>query len=179
MNLILFGFKSCGKTYFGNRLSEALKRPFVDTDQWIEETYFQSTGEKSTCRAIHQRLGDVGFRALESKALEALQAVNGSIIAVGGGAVLEEKNLKILQALGELVYLSIDKEALWQRMLSSLLPSYLDPADPEGSFERMYAERKSLYEKIPAVHIELASRSDEEILTLMKTSFAFCSNYGK
>jgi len=52
MNLILFGFKKCGKTYYGKRIAKELGLPFLDTDQRLEEIYSLMTGEFLTFREI-------------------------------------------------------------------------------------------------------------------------------
>lgn len=171
MNLLLFGFKACGKTYFGQRLSEELKCPFIDTDRLIEEAHTRTTGEKHSCREIYMRFGSKKFRALESEILQKLYGLDGVIMAVGGGMVLQPENLKILQTLGQFIYLSVDKKTLKQRILCPPLPSYLDPQNPEASFEEMYAYRKPLYENIPAIPIHVSSYSDTEVLTFIKTSW--------
>ena len=57
MNLILFGFKSCGKTTFGQKLSQQLGIPFIDTDRIIEGKVNMS------CSEFYQLHGDAAFRA--------------------------------------------------------------------------------------------------------------------
>ena len=164
MNIILFGFKSCGKTHFGKKLSFQLSRPFIDTDQMIEEEYALLKHEHINCREIFLKLGEEGFRALETQVLASLQNVQNCIISVGGGMVLHRSNMETLEKMGRLIYLSLDKETLKKRVLGATLPSYLDPIDPAGSFDRMYETRKTLYERIRADRIELSNKTDEEVL---------------
>ena len=54
MNIVLFGFTGCGKTHFAKRLSDAVKRPFLDTDDLIVELYKEQTGQIFSIRVIHQ-----------------------------------------------------------------------------------------------------------------------------
>jgi shikimate kinase len=110
------------------------------------------------------KLGEEGFRALETQVLAALQNVQSCIIAVGGGMILHRSNVEILEKMGQLIYLSLDKEALKKRVLSSPLPAYLDPIDPEGSFDRMYEKRKTIYERVRAVRIDVSNKPDEVVL---------------
>lgn len=168
MNLILFGFKKCGKTYLGRKLAETLNLPFIDTDHRIEDLYATMTGEFLTFREIYQKVGEDLFRQLERYVIANLKEVDHSVIAVGGGALLDQKNQAILEKLGKLVYLKIEKEALKQRLLSGNLPLYLDPTNKEYAFEKMYAERKILYERIPSVWIDTSDKSEQEILDLLK-----------
>ncbi len=163
MNIILFGFKRCGKTYFGKLLAQRLGRPFIDTDQIIE----QLDGENRSCRQIAQQLGENAFREREKEAIASLQGTEGSIISIGGGAILDRINAQSLERLGKLVYLRIDKKTVKERLLSGELPSYLDPLDPEGSFEKMYLARKAIYEKIPSLQIDMEGKSEQEVLELI------------
>ena len=164
MNIILFGFKSCGKTYFGKQLSNHLSRPFIDTDRFIEEEYALLKHELISCREIYFKLGEEGFRALETQVLASLQNVQNAVIAVGGGMILHRTNLEILKKMGKLIYLMLDKETLKKRVLSSPLPAFLDPIDPEGSFDRMYEKRKTAYERVRAIHIDVGGKSDQTVL---------------
>jgi shikimate kinase len=148
MNLILFGFKGCGKTTIGQQLAAQLHCTFIDTDHLIEKK-----GGKPV-REIVLTFGFDRFLKLEQEAVASLKGVSGCVIAVGGGTVLNPENLNTLEKLGTLVYLQASKETLKRRMLRGELPTFLDPKDPEGSFEKMYAARKEFYEQIPAVRID-------------------------
>ncbi len=178
MNYILFGFKCCGKTTLGKRVADALGMRFVDTDDLITALYQQETGAQMTCREIALKAGAERFRELEACAIAQLQDVQGAIIAVGGGAVLFAGNLTKLAAIGQLIYLDLDRATLKQRILAGPLPSYLDPEDVEGSFQKMYEVRKEMYERIPAAKISLtgqsADQSVDELCKLMRGS-----TYGK
>jgi shikimate kinase len=160
MNFIFFGFKSCGKTHMARYLASQLRRVHFDTDHLIEQHYAEEYKESLSCRSISLKIGEAGFRALEKKIIYSLKTIpeiqnNAAILSVGGGAVLDPENRSQLSTLGQLIYLQISKEALKQRLLGNPegLPSFLDPQDPEGSFERMYRERKAIYESISVYRI--------------------------
>ena len=163
MNLILFGFKGCGKTYYGKRVAAKLHLPFIDTDDLIEQLYFKRYHSPLSCRQIALEKGGVFFRKLEKEVIHSL-SIEKAIIALGGGAVLDEDNVSYLKKLGKLVYLKIDKETLKKRMLSNELPSFLDPNDPEESFENMYHDRKKKYEDIGAAVIDLREKTEQAII---------------
>lgn len=136
MNLILFGFKGSGKTHFGKLLARKMERPFIDTDEGIKDLYTQ--------------VGPQQFRALERAAIVKLQHVENSIIALGGGAVLDPQNVELLQTIGALVYLKTGPETLKKRIFQGKLPAFFDPKDPEKSFWKMIQEREPIYRSIPA-----------------------------
>ena len=165
--MILFGFKKCGKTYYGKRIAKELGLPFLDTDQRLEEVYSLMTGEFLTFREIFRKLGQETFRELETHVIEGLKGLDNTIIAVGGGAILNYKNREILEKLGKMVYLKIAKEPLKERLLYEDQPLYLDVNDLELSFEKMYADRKPLYEKIPAIWIDTTGKSEEDVVEML------------
>jgi shikimate kinase len=165
MNLILFGFKGCGKTYFGKKLAEKMHRPFVDTDDLLLALHTKETGESLSVREIHQKIGEDAFRALEKRALLQLSELSNTIIALGGGAVLDPENVEALQNMVELVYLVAGAPLLRRRMLLNELPSFLKD---EGSFEEMFHTRLPIYESIRARRIDLEILDEPAVLTALR-----------
>lgn len=163
-NLILFGFKSCGKTTFGKLLAIRLNRSFFDTDQMLEELHHRWTGEQLSFREIYKRIGEEAFQALESDVIQQLKGIKHSVIALGGGMILNPGAAAFLAKLGQLVYLKVSKETLKRRILGKELPPFLDPSDPEGAFEKFYNERKIKYEEIPALSVNLEAKTQDQVV---------------
>lgn len=174
-NLILFGYKSSGKTFFGSLLAQELGILFIDTDQCIEKLYKKEFQEESNSRQISLKMGEVGFRMLEERVIDDLQEVTNAIIALGGGAVLNPKNCLKLEKLGKLVYLEADKEVIKQRIFNYEIPSFLDPKNPINSFERMYEERRPIYEKISSFKVKVHGKTDQQVLNELK--FTRCASF--
>jgi shikimate kinase len=161
MNIILFGFKGCGKTYFGRLVAKKLHRRFIDTDDRIIDLYEAKYRHRTipnvigyTCRDIALELGEAAFRQLEREAIASCQEVQDSVIAVGGGAVIDLSNVEVLQRLGKMAYLKTSFEVLSHRILGKVKPSYIDEKDPLGSWRQLYQERLPIYESIPAALID-------------------------
>lgn len=163
-NLILFGYKSSGKTYFGNLLAQELGKVFIDTDLLIEKLFEKKFHEELNCRQISIKIGEKGFRILEEEIIDSLEQVTKAIISVGGGAVLNPENCLRLEKNGKLVYLEVDKEIIKQRIFSSGIPSFLDPRNPEQSFEKMYEERKPIYSKVSKYKVNVQKKTDRQVL---------------
>ncbi len=157
MNLILFGFKGAGKSYFGKLLAEKLQRPFYDTDDLAAKIYHKETGNTLSAKEISRCFGEATFRILESLAIDSLEKVTNSIIATGGGAILFPSHRKKLESLGMLVYLDASYDTAKNRIKTTTL----------GPLEKLYKQRKPLYESIKAKHILIDRLQKEEALDVL------------
>ena len=81
-NLYLVGMMGAGKTTVGRSLARRLKLRFFDSDHEIEAR----CGVKIP--VIFEIEGEAGFRAREAQAIAELTALDGIVLATGGGAVL-------------------------------------------------------------------------------------------
>lgn len=149
MNLILFGFKGVGKTSIGRKMSVELCRPFYDTDEMIESLY------KKSVREIFRERGEVAFRKIEKEIIHSLKDVTCSVIALGGGTVLDLENLQMLQAMGELLYLKASFETISERVFKTGIPPFVDPENPVTSLKKLYESRSQFFDTIPAQVIQI------------------------
>lgn len=138
-NIILVGMPGCGKSTIGEKLSQALNRPFVDADALLEET----AGEPIT--QIIPRDGEKAFRALEGHILQELGKGSGKIIATGGGCVTVPENYERLHRNGTIFWLKRDLD---------LLPTEGRPLSQKGTLGEMYRHRAPLYESFGDFTIE-------------------------
>ena len=178
--LILCGHKSSGKTYFGRLFAQEIGTIFIDTDQLTEELYTRECQENLSCREIVLKMGEDGFRILESRVINSLDGVTNAVVSVGGGAVLSPENCCKLQKLGVLVYLEQSKEIIKQRIFNGAIPTFLDPSDLECNLEcaidAMYEERKPIYTKVSTVTVNIQGKTDRQVLDEL---FVFNSLYAK
>ena len=165
MNIILFGFKGCGKTTIGKLLADKLTMQFIDIDRVIENIHYNKHHTKLSARDIYRQLGEKGFRLLEKESISSLADIDNTVIATGGGSILDVENILILKKLGALIYLQAAKHIIKQRIMSETLPAFLDSNNPEYSFEKMYKNRKNIYENIAAIVINTKSIDNKEIIT--------------
>ena len=97
--IILIGFMGAGKSTVGQALATSLNLPFIDIDAQvvaeIQMPIAQFFAEK----------GEGAFRKIESKVLRE-QAQGDSVIATGGGVVLDEINRTFLGQQTHVFYLS-------------------------------------------------------------------------
>ncbi len=176
MNIILFGFKKCGKTYYGLKAAQKLLMNFVDSDLLIEKVYEQIYHQALTYREIAKKHGFPFFRTLEKHVVSLLAQEKNSIISLGGGVALDPENMSRLKLIGHLLYVKTPKKILQQRILSEDLPAYFDPKHPLDSFETMYNERLSIYESIQAFPLDTTNKTEEEVL---EDLFRFINDHKK
>lgn len=136
VNIALIGMPGCGKTAIGREAALLTGMQFIDTDAWIEERY----GSIEALFAI----GEAHFRSIESEAIAEAASLTGAVIATGGGSILREENMAVLQQIGKMAYVC--------RPLENILNDLNDKTRPllKGKTHRLaelYKERKALYER--------------------------------
>ena len=102
MNIILTGYRCTGKSSAGRRLSARLGRPLFDTDDLI----LHRTGK--TVEQIVAAGGWPAFRDAERAVIRNLSLLDGGVIATGGGALMDPRNVAYLRGNGLFVWLMAD-----------------------------------------------------------------------
>jgi len=96
-NIVLIGFKCCGKTCVGESLAKKMHKQFIDLDKVIEEIHGKEKREKLSFREIYKKYGAEYFRSLEAKAVEKVAIKKDCVIAFGGGTVVYSQNTGLLK----------------------------------------------------------------------------------
>ncbi|MDQ6824937.1 MAG: shikimate kinase [Candidatus Eremiobacteraeota bacterium] len=110
MNVALSGFMGAGKTTTGRHLARLLGVVFVDTDAEIERRH-------GAIAAIFAKQGEKAFRGFEARVIGDVTGGAPAVIAVGGGAVLDETNRRRLRETGLLVHLQVSALTAYRRVL--------------------------------------------------------------
>lgn len=133
-NVALIGFMGCGKTEIGRQLAAKLGWSFIDTDEIIEK----QTGEK--IEKIITEKGEAKFREIEAQLIPPLLFHHRqTIIALGGGAVIQEE---VRQALAQTCYV------LWLwTPLEKILQRIAVNSRPLLAWQSTFQDKKELFEK--------------------------------
>ncbi len=137
-NVILIGFMGAGKSSVGRLLAKRLGRCFVETDDVIVAKEGRSIPE------IFRAHGEARFRELEAELLDLLRLKRGDVIATGGGLPCREGRMEALKAIGTVVWLAGDFDALYERALRSGSRPLLD-GKPREEAAALYRAREPYY----------------------------------
>ena len=128
-----------GKSTVGKKLAEKLKLKFVDIDKIIEKK------EKSTIKEIFKKKGENYFRKTEKQITIDELKKNNSVIALGGGAFLNKLVRKEIKDSAVSFWLDLDPKSLLLRLKNVEKRPLLNKENLEESINRIYSERKKIY----------------------------------
>ncbi len=110
-NIVLTGFSATGKSTIARKVAERLNWKFIDTDEEIEKISGKSIPE------IFEQDGENIFRKLEREVLRRACREEKAVIATGGGAIVNPKNLELIRQTGIVICLEAKPETIYQRLL--------------------------------------------------------------
>jgi shikimate kinase len=142
--LVLVGAMGAGKSTVGRRLAEAWGVGFRDTDRDIEAREGRSVAD------IFVDSGEAHFRELERAAVAEALSTHEGVLALGGGAVLDESTRAAL-AGHEVVFLRVGLGDAAKRVgLGVSRPLLL--GNVRGRIKQLIDERTPIYESV-ATHV--------------------------
>ena len=140
-NIIICGFMGTGKSVVGKAVSAALGFDFLDTDSLIEHRYGKTVAE------IFREDGEEYFRDLEKEVLFCLPEHN-SVIAAGGGMIIDRENFKRLLGLGVMVLLTASLETIFRRIGDDNSRPLLSDENLKGKVQELLSQRQPAYDRI-------------------------------
>ncbi len=152
-NVYLIGPMAVGKTTIGKQLARRLQLEFFDSDQEIEKR----TG--ASISLIFDIEGESGFRDREEQMIAELTAMEGIVLATGGGVVLREANRKALRKNGVVVYLRASIDSQLERTKSSKHRPLLETGDRRAALESLTNTREPLYRQEADIIVDTDSLS--------------------
>ncbi len=138
-NIILVGFMGTGKTAVGKELAKRLKMKFVDMDDIIEGR------EGMKISKVFAEKGEPYFRSIEKKVAKEISKQANLVIAAGGGAVIDEENVRVLKSSGTMICLTASPEVILERTKGYANRPLLNVSDPKAKISELLAKRAAYY----------------------------------
>jgi shikimate kinase/3-dehydroquinate synthase len=167
-NLIVTGFSGTGKSLVAREVARRLCWDFVDTDDEIV---------KQAGKPIAQIFGQEGegrFRRLERQAIREACRRRQTIIAIGGGAIVDPQNYELLARNGIIVCLEARPETIYERLFHEAASSpgtevrpLLTADNPLERVRQLKTSRQAYYAKADwTIHTDSLSIDDvgEEVI---------------
>lgn len=160
----MVGFMASGKGSVAQELGQLLGRPVIDTDDMIAA----AAGE--TIPQVFARKGESGFRRLEAVAVRGAASVRRAIIATGGGAVLDNRNVRALRDSGTVIWLRAEAEAILQRTgagtpvaASRPLLAGLAYGDAASRVSKLMGDREPAYSGAADITVDTTGRLPHDV----------------
>ena len=151
--IVITGFMGCGKSKVARALARRLDVPVVDLDDVITARHGRTPAQ------LINEAGELAFRSVETDTLrELLKTMRGGVIALGGGAWIEEANRELIAQHGCLsIWLDVSFEVCWGRIEISEEDRPLGRTREQA--RALYDRRKPIYQ-LAAIHIQRVPHED-------------------
>ena len=145
VNLYLVGFMGTGKTTVSRIVAARLGHRWLDSDHEIERQ------QGRPIAAIFASEGEAAFRKMERDFIENGHPADRTVVACGGGLVVQEGMLAELQKRGVVICLHATVETILRRTAGSRQRPLLNVEDPEKRIRDLYAVREPIYRRSGSV----------------------------
>jgi shikimate kinase len=145
VNLYLVGFMGTGKTTVSRIVAARLGHRWLDSDHEIERQQAKPISE------IFATQGEPAFRKMERDFIENGHPADRTVVACGGGLVVQEGMLAELQKRGVVICLHATVETILRRTAGSRQRPLLNVEDPEKRIRDLYAVREPIYRRSGSV----------------------------
>jgi shikimate kinase len=111
MNIYLIGFRCTGKTTVGKIIANKLKMKFIDADDEIVKQQGMPISD------IVDKHGWAYFREKESGIIKEISGMGNTVVATGGGVILNKDNVEHMKKSGTVIWLRANPETVKNRIL--------------------------------------------------------------
>jgi len=139
--IYLVGFMGVGKSTVGRKLARNLNYDFLDLDDAFEEKY------KISIQNFFEKYGEELFRKLEFQLLVTTFSLDNVVISTGGGTVVYEDAMELMNENGLTVYLEMPLDAIVKRLKKVKKKRPLIHGKKNTDMERVISQR--MKERLP------------------------------
>ena len=168
--VVLVGVPGSGKTTVGQLLAERLGVGFRDTDQDVERTEGRSVPD------IFVEDGEPYFRSLERAAVATALAEHDGVLALGGGAVLDEGTRALL----------VEQPTVWLQVGASAgahrvgldVPRPVLLGNVRSRMVALLNERSPLYDAVARLRVDTETRTPDDVVDAIVEGLGLEANDG-
>lgn len=158
--IFLVGLPGSGKTTLGELLAKKMGLNFIDLDDYIEEK------SKMTIPQIFEEFGEDEFRKLENNALQECFNMTSTVIATGGGIVVNPTNRDLLKQSNSVVHVDRPCKDIIENVYMANRPLLRN--NPEKIYE-LHEQRKKYYSEV----CDISILNNEDLHSLMLNLYKF------
>jgi shikimate kinase len=162
--IALVGLMGAGKSRVARALGERLGGAVADLDAMVEAV------QGCTVAELFAREGEPAFRRLEGRILGQALAAGASVIACGGGIVLDPAHRALLAGRCRVVWLEVGPEAAARRLAGSPGVRPLLAAGAGGReipaaqrLAELLEARRPLYQQVARARVAVEGRTVDEV----------------
>ncbi len=152
-NIILIGFMGTGKDVVGKQIARKTGMSFLSVDEFIE------LRENKTISRIFEESGEGYFRRLEKEAVLAIKDLKNTVVATGGGIVIDEENRRLLSKMGTVIHLEAKLDLIEERLRDDFNRPLIQD---KKNIKRIFKERKGIYD-FAELKIDTSFKNPHEI----------------
>jgi shikimate kinase len=157
MNIILIGFRACGKSTISKALAKEINYKYFSTDAEIKRMHTK------TISLIVEEKGWDYFRECESKIVMNLKELENHVIDTGGGCILSQENRDNLKKAGSIVYVRANQADILKRLqFGKDRPKLTNKTEMKEEIKTLMKERREKYLSIADFIINTSGHSFEE-----------------
>lgn len=138
-NVYLSGMPGCGKSTLGEAVAKKIGWEYVDLDKLVIDKE-----DVKDINELFAKKGIAHFRKLESRCIEELSQKERCLVSLGGGAILNDENVKTMMNSGKVVFVDVSLDTLRNRIDVSSRPLV---KDINQALEDMYYNRIDRYRR--------------------------------
>lgn len=158
--IVLIGPPGAGKSTIGRLLAAELKGDFVDSDDLVAQHAGKSISE------IFLVDGEPTFRALERDAVAEALETGATVVALGGGAILDESSYRLLAPHPGVTYLEVSiSNAAGRVGFNRERPLLL--GNPRQQWIALMEQRRERYESLAKYRFSTDNKKAKEVVTEM------------
>ena len=140
-NLVLLGMMGVCKSTLGKMIAKKLNLKFIDTDLNIEKKFSLKISE------IFKNKGENFFRIQEEKEVIECLKKSKSVIALGGGAFMNDKIRSSVLKNSISFWLDLNLKTINRRVKWNQKRPLLKEDNKEEIIKKLYSERKNIYKQ--------------------------------